>query len=268
MENIIEELKIELENINGCIWINKLKEKFAMLNELQIRYYIIELGYGDRMKERKQQGLNKYYFNKIESPDKAYWLGFILADGYLDNRGRFGIELEQKDIGHLEKFKEAIGYKRDIKIYHKKSTFGEQDNCRISFMNAQFTHDLIKLGITLDKSNTGVFPKISKELYPHMIRGYLDGNGTIRIQENKKEEGFRLTGLSFCGTKEILQDIETFSDFKWSWSKRKDNNTNNYQIATGKRIESETFLKQIYYNKDNVCLDRKLKKVEKLKWKE
>ena len=84
-------------------------------------------------------------------------------------------------------FKEAIGYKRDIKIYHKKSTFGEQDNCRINFMNAQFTHDLIKLGITLDKSNTGVFPKISKELYPHMIRGYLDGNGTIRIQGNKNK---------------------------------------------------------------------------------
>ena len=45
-------------------------------------------------------------------------------------------------------------------------------------------------------------------------------------------------------------------------------NLNDHGKATGKRRESETFLKRIYYNKDNVCLDRKLKKVEKLKWKE
>lgn len=264
MENIIKELEYELENTKGCIRVNKIKEKFPTLNELQIRYYILELGYGDRILKRKTKDINKNYFNEIDSPEKAYWLGFILADGYLTNNGGFGIELAQKDIGHLEKFKTAIEYKGDIKIYNKNSTFGEQTNCRIFIKNNQIAHDLVKLGITLDKSNTGVFPKIPEDFFPHMIRGYFDGNGSATIYKFKTKDGYGLGNISFCGTREILQDIENFSGVKWRWSKRRDNNTNNYDISLSKSIETKNFLKQIHYNKDNVCLERKLKKIEKV----
>jgi len=30
----------------------------------------------------KKYQFNTRYFNKIDTPEKAYWLGFIAADGY------------------------------------------------------------------------------------------------------------------------------------------------------------------------------------------
>ena len=53
---------------------------------------------------RKYQ-CDENYFNIIDCPNKAYWLGFIAADGYIQkNNKRLTIELHMKDISHLRKF--------------------------------------------------------------------------------------------------------------------------------------------------------------------
>ena len=56
---------------------------------------------------------NENYFEKIDTEEKAYWLGFIYADGYIESKRKnssqkFGITLNAKDINHLEKFKISI----------------------------------------------------------------------------------------------------------------------------------------------------------------
>ena len=66
--------------------------------------------------------LDESYFSKIDTHEKAYWLGFIAADGYVSNNNRYGtkyigITLNANDIEHLYKFKEAINYTGDIKVY-------------------------------------------------------------------------------------------------------------------------------------------------------
>lgn len=56
---------------------------------------------------------HKYYadyriFSEIDSAEKAYWLGFIAADGYVyirDRNATVGINLSRQDKSHLEKFK-------------------------------------------------------------------------------------------------------------------------------------------------------------------
>jgi len=48
---------------------------------------------------------NRHIFDKINTPEKAYWLGFIVADGYLNvERRMLRIKLGNKDKHHLEKF--------------------------------------------------------------------------------------------------------------------------------------------------------------------
>ena len=54
------------------------------------------------------------YFDNINSFKKAYWLGFLSADGSLKNN-KVQICLSDKD--HIEKFKE------DLKSEHKISDF-------------------------------------------------------------------------------------------------------------------------------------------------
>lgn len=186
-----------------------------------------------------------------------------MADGYIDNLGSIGIELNIDDIKHLEKFKHDLKIVNNVRIYNKNSTFGKQTNCRISFRNQQMLYDLWMLGIDLDKSNTGTIPIIEdKSLYRHMFRGYFDGNGSFWCYECK--DG-RVTprNLSFCGSKYILKFIEDYTKLEWNWSKRRDSNDNNRQIKCDKVDQSLSFLKWIYED-SNVYLDRKYEKFLKL----
>lgn len=51
---------------------------------------------------------NKEYFKQIDTPEKAYWLGFIAADGNVrKDLLKLRIELNIRDYHHLEKFREC-----------------------------------------------------------------------------------------------------------------------------------------------------------------
>ena len=63
---------------------------------------------------------NRHIFDNIDSAEKAYWLGFIVADGYLnDDKNMLRIKLGDKDKIHLEKFINFLG-KKISKIKRKK----------------------------------------------------------------------------------------------------------------------------------------------------
>ena len=48
---------------------------------------------------RRKYQVNEFFFDEIDSEEKAYWLGFIYADGYVNTNGnKFGINLSLKDI--------------------------------------------------------------------------------------------------------------------------------------------------------------------------
>jgi hypothetical protein len=53
---------------------------------------------------------NRHIFDEIDNEEKAYWLGFIVADGYLNSdRNMLRIKLGNKDKNHLEKFINFLG---------------------------------------------------------------------------------------------------------------------------------------------------------------
>ena len=48
---------------------------------------------------------NRHIFDNINNEEKAYWLGFIVADGYLNSdKHMLRIKLGNKDKQHLIKF--------------------------------------------------------------------------------------------------------------------------------------------------------------------
>lgn len=53
--------------------------------------------------------LDEFFFDNIDTEEKAYWLGFFFADGYLtQSSNAVGIELKATKIEHLEKFRCAL----------------------------------------------------------------------------------------------------------------------------------------------------------------
>lgn len=103
--------------------------------------------------------VNAHYFAKIDSEEKAYWIGFITADGTIVRTRKMGalaIGLAYSDTSHLIKFKKDIG--SEHKLYYescrskKKGTFCEKSIIRI--VCTKLVDDLICLGVTPRKSFT------------------------------------------------------------------------------------------------------------------
>ena len=73
-----------------------------------------------RSKNRVNKRILDNYFSKIDSSEKAYWLGFLFTDGAVDeNKGskRIRLQLQQKDISILEKLKECLQLDSKIIIF-------------------------------------------------------------------------------------------------------------------------------------------------------
>lgn len=196
-------------------------------------------------------------FDKIDTEAKAYWLGFLYADGCIDSRdSRNTIELSLKssDVKHLEKFRDFLGFDKSKRIF--------QDNirCRIQFSNKRVKQNLIKLGCTPRKSLILTFPEeeqVPKQLIPHFVRGYIDGDGSLML--NTKHTSGR---LNILGTESFLHSLVDAME----WKKNKISNHGKSQVFSiewcGYYVED--YLDVLYKNA-NIYLDRKYQKYLEIK---
>ena len=61
---------------------------------------------------------NEHFFDTIDTQEKAYWLGFLFADGNVSNiSNTVSISLKGDDIAHLEKFKIFINASNNIRSF-------------------------------------------------------------------------------------------------------------------------------------------------------
>ena len=76
---------------------------------------------------------NRHIFDNIDNEEKAYWLGFIVADGYLNlDKHMLRIKLGHKDKQHLIKFINFIGGEESMLKYEIHSITGNK-NYYVSF---------------------------------------------------------------------------------------------------------------------------------------
>lgn len=138
-------------------------------------------------------------FDVIDNQEKAYWLGFIVADGYLNtSKNMLRIKLGERDQGHLIKFIKFIG--GDINML-KTEVHGITGNnvMYVSLYSKEITSALLKLGIRQAKSGEETVCDIEDQYHKSFIRGIWDGDGFIR--EN-------LTGVGVVGSRELLEFIQ------------------------------------------------------------
>lgn len=200
---------------------------------------------------------DEFFFDTIDTEEKAYWLGFIYADGYLAKPSTIGIEIKSTDYDHLKKYKKAIKAEHDIRVYKKNSTFGPQENARLAVSSKHMFNILLSYFGSINKTEKGSFPRLqNKELIRHLIRGFFDGDGSLTGMPKDNEHLFR-PAISFIGTKETLAYIEKISGFHWNWSQRHpERNTNNYEIGIGQVHDCLSFLHYMY-DDSTIYLDRK-----------
>lgn len=134
---------------------------------------------------------NENYFENIDSEEKAYWLGFIFADGYILNKDdkygqdAVGISIAEYDKDVLEKFKKSIEATNPIVLCKRTKDKGA-DCVRLILTSQKTANDLIDKGCYKQKSSILEPPKnIPQHLIKHFIRGLFDGDGSLIRYEHK-----------------------------------------------------------------------------------
>ena len=195
-------------------------------------------------------------FENIDTAEKAYWLGFLAADGcnyQREHNASVILNVHEQDIEHLKKFKEFCNTDAEIKSYIGYEGFSNQTPmCKITLNSKKISNDLIDKGILPNKSLILQPPHILEDFYKPFILGYFDGDGSI-----SKTSQYNNYSISIQGTKEILAWI--CEVLKWNAKLEKRNinsNNNSYYIRCGGTNKPYQILNQLY-NSCETHLDRK-----------
>lgn len=202
---------------------------------------------------------NNDYFKYINTEEKAYWLGFIYADGYITRSNQLRINLAIKDENHLVKFYKSIESDREVKYTDK--TVGENIyyGCYAYVASSDFTKKIINKGCITNKSLILTFPTediVPSEFINHFIRGYFDGDGSIHIGR-VNTTGYKNYRVSFVGTYQFLTTLK--NKLNCNDLKLEDRGTHfSLQIYGNKQVFN--VLRNFIYRDANISMDRKYEK--------
>ena len=269
-EEIINEILQKYDNGQSITSLNK------EYHTTKVRDLLIEnnrqvpesrKGVGGR---KRQCTLNENYFQELDSKDKAYFLGFIYADGFITKRsqGQSILGLTLAEIEPIDKFKKYI--QTDKKVGYYKKTNGYSDKSyeyKLALISDKLVSDIEKLGVTERKSLTLTFPDIREDLIPHFIRGYFDGDGSVFLHKDSREEYSEniYLGINICGTKEFLTILSKHLPFIEEGQciyKEERRETNCWNLKLISNIRSLELYHYMYKDCDDLYLSRKKEKFE------
>lgn len=218
------------------------------------RYAIKYNIYDAKYTREKTNYVDEEYFCNIDNEKKAYFLGFIMADGnmYKRNNGsyQFSIKIKSTDKDILLKFADEIKFNKD-KIKERSENRNDTiTHCtEIKIYNQAFCKSLIALGVVPRKTGKEKMPNIPKEYQKDFIRGYIDGDGWI---------GKDRAQIGVCSaSKTIIDQINSYLkeaiNTELNTNKRPDNI---YISKTYNRKKVYHILKHLYYE-DCISLNRK-----------
>lgn len=245
----------------------QLGEEYG-LNYRTISYYIrkLDLFKYTRYSKIVENSLGNY-FEVIDTPEKAYILGFVLGDGSFS-----GIQKDYLDIAVALGDKCVLDFMSkylNTEIHIDKVL----DKKHKRFPKARITKTvpfLIKhLGGRLKPDRH--FPRIKKELERYMVLGFFDADGSIASGYRKDRNRFWVT-ISFVHHLKCLTGLQQFLYKRLGISTivapRSDENA--YVIRFANKKDVLKFIDFIYPNEDFIVLKRKYEKAKavRLEWGE
>lgn len=195
-------------------------------------------------------------FDSIDTEEKAYWLGFLYADGCVSDGTRTNnIELSLKlsDKDHLEKFKRFLKTPKEVQT--------DSFRCRLTVTSVYLRKRLIEIGCTPRKSLTLKFPSMEifkdESLIKHFVRGYVDGDGCLSLIK-----GWYPT-VSILGTTNFLNSLQKDIGIEKTRKLRK----NDYKSESDTMVlsfvgKSAISFTKYLYEDSSIYLDRKYKKYQ------
>jgi intein-encoded DNA endonuclease-like protein len=211
--------------------------------------------------------VNHNYFEIIDTEEKAYWLGFLYADGCVRKNksgNQIVLKLSLKDENHLNLFKSNIESQHKVSYNRnyttsKKGTPSFSDTCVIRISSNKLVEDLIRQGCEPRKTFTIDRPNIDEKFYKHFIRGFYDGDGNFFYSEKTKMSVVTIVCASEKFREFLIEVISKIPNIgKIHEDKQK------YTIKIVNIVGIVSFLDYVY-KESNIHLNRKKEYYERYK---
>jgi len=228
---LCDEFKISQEKIREILSLKSVRVRTP--GETQ------ELQYFHKLK-------NKYFFKQIDTEEKAYWLGFITADGNVCKNIRYvGFGLHEKDWNHLQKFATIFG-----KVVY---ACGE-NKCGVAVGSKMFAQILVDKGVVPRKTycdQSPILKNVPEKLYHVFVRGLMDGDGCVKLRElPSRALCFNLLG-QYDLLKALMEVIPNAGDLIFEHFPE----FHVTEIRSTKHLPSKEFLDWVYSDPCNVLLE-------------
>ena len=209
--------------------------------------------------DRRKKAVNSNYFEKIDTEEKAYWLGFFEADGCIKADGTIQLSLCIEDCKHVEKFKQAIESDHDIKL--ENNSFGNKASklAVIRFGDKKMVQDLNNLGVYRNKTLKEKPPvDLREDLVKPYIRGLIDGDGWFSTSIDNRR-GYTNYELGLGSSEEMLEWVVKQLSTHINIKPRK---ITEYKTIHRVRYSGKDVLKILdwLYKDSTIYLDRKYEK--------
>lgn len=237
-----------------CRSLTKIGNKYGVKRQT-LSKHLYSMGY-DVVNYQNRLRCDENVFDKIDTEEKAYWLGFLFADGNISKYGnKLEVNLSSKDYSHLEKLRIFLKYEHKIRICKQSSNAKGREICRLSLRNKKIWNDLNDLGCVPNKTLIAKFPEIRLDLARHMIRGYCDGDGSLGIYIAKDHTH----SCQICftsGSINIIEYIDKFFGIK-SYLRKRLGESGNYTYWLKYSGLNARKVSRILYENSSIYLDRK-----------
>lgn len=226
---------------------------------------------------KRKYDVNDDFFRTIDSEEKAYLLGFFLADGTYKTGAKctksyaFQVALQEEDKEIIDYFKKYIVPSRELR-YTKpridKNGVNHKGVYTISWTSSIMNKDLETFHIyprkTYDINFEFPFELIPDEFIWDFIRGFFDGDGQISFNPNTGRSTFALYGTSF----NFMSKLGDLFEQEFNVEKRVEGIQKSKMILYTLRFYSNKnkleFIEKLYnkfYNRKSLFLKRKQEKL-------
>lgn len=218
---------------------------------------------------KKNRVINDDYFNQIDTPLKAYFLGYIYADGWICKEEKystyeFAMELSEIDRYILDMLNDELGgnnlishkcyreIKYNGKIIHSNPTY------TLRVFSKNVVYSLINHGIETNKTLKEIFPIVDNNLFFDFLRGYIDGDGCY--YNDNGQTYMHITSATEPVLIYLKDQLEKY-DIKTKVYKENDRK---YRLMCTNKLNMTKLVSRLYYEDGLFCLTRKYERVKHL----
>lgn len=214
-----ETIKEIVDAYNGGMNIVSIAKEYGIGRHVVAKYvniYLTQNGLDRRNDAFRKYSINENYFDIIDTPNKAYILGFLYADGYNSvSKSTVTMSLQEGDKYILEAMNKEmentapLRFVEQSKRLGKDSPYNYEDLWQLNAFSIHMCESLEDKGVKQNKSLILTFPEwLDANLYSHFVRGCIDGDGSISYNVERNQAIVTLTSSEqFCvGLKSYLNN--------------------------------------------------------------